>query len=1298
MKVPITLRVRLVMLMVAAILPLFALSMVTAWLNANAAISRTTDNLKFAASLVAANQERLVDASRQILLSMVHAPGLAGGHGPDCGRFLQTMREELPIYANLGIVGLDGNFRCDALGSGAAMYGGDRDFFRAALAQRDFVAGAYLMGRAAGKPVVGFAMPVMNDKKQVTAVAFATVDLKALSTVLADSSLALRRRLVITDRQGIVLAATPSNPALIGQAVPSPLLQEAVKTMHSGVAEGSDGNGQPRIFAFLPAGKLKEAPFFIAVSADRDEVLAPALQQLGRELLLLTLVAFAGGWLAWLMGGRVIVKPTREILAATRQIQRGQLDARIPIGALKGKEEFARIADGFNLMADSLQQRESALELELQRSLQAYSALELTVNSMHEGMIAVDAVGRSLLINEPAKEILSIDENTRVLSSDWIGQQGFFAPDTCTPLAEDELPLNRALKGGHGLLLTFMRNAATPQGRLLCCRYHPMRQDEDIVGALCVFSDVTEMERLQLEQAETQRRLLDAQRLGRIGVWEQNLQTQALWASDEIFNLYGVTRDSLDGHLERLWDQVHPDDREDYLRQHSVAAATGQPAELECRIITATGEVRWMHQYDSLQTDCEGRTLYRTGVVQDITRRKLAEQALIESEQRYAALFDTAPLPMLVYDALTRRFLTVNRAALLSYGYTLEDFRSMTLFDVLPEADRGRLRKQLSKPVEGKRGRWRHCRKDGLVFPVDVMSHSIQYAGRAARFVVVVDVSAQVKAEKEVQDYLFTLQRAADATQAITWHQTLEGSMQEIAEQARGVIGTHLAMVSFASDGDWAQAINALSLSEKYAGERERIAPPDGRGLDALVCEKNRSMRLTRTEIEAHPRWRDGEAGKSFAMRGWLAIPLMGRTGKNIGLLQLSDKYEGEFTQQDEYVAMELAQLAAIAIENSRLLQEVSRLNAGLEQTVSERTVALARQEALFRALAEQAPEVIWTIKPNGAVTYFNRAWFDLVGGVLEDWIGNQWYGAIHPEDLAGVQENWRLAKANQSLFTGIRRVRAKDGSHHTMSYRASPVLDDQGEVVFWVGIDTDITEIKTIEAALRLSNQELEAFSYSVSHDLRSPLNTIDGFSRLLAKQVDGHSGEKVAHYLSRIQAGVAQMGQLIEDLLSLAQVSRAPLRNEPVNLSALARGILDECLAHHPERQVVLHIESGLQAHGDGRLIRVVMENLLKNAWKFTSRQVLAEIRVGQQTDAAGLPVFFVRDNGAGFDMAYADKLFNPFQRLHAVSEFPGTGIGLATVSRVIRRHGGRLWAEAAPGMGASFFFTLPRAAVSA
>lgn len=270
-------------------------------------------------------------------------------------------------------------------------------------------------------------------------------------------------------------------------------------------------------------------------------------------------------------------------------------------------------------------------------------------------------------------------------------------------------------------------------------------------------------------------------------------------------------------------------------------------------------------------------------------------------------------------------------------------------------------------------------------------------------------------------------------------------------------------------------------------------------------------------------------------------------------------------------------------------------------------------------------------------------------------------------------------------------------GQHIWVRTQGRADLQD-GKLVRLFGVLQDITQIKATEAALRMSNQELEAFSYSVSHDLRSPLNTINGFSHLLAKKMTGDLGDDVQHYLARIQAGTQQMGQLIEGLLSLAQVSRAVLKSESVDLSAMARGILDDLQVREPERHLALHVESGLQALGDERLIRVVLDNLLANAWKFSSRTEHAEITVGQTLDAEGEPVFFVRDNGAGFDMAYVNKLFTPFQRLHGVTEFPGMGIGLATVSRVIARHGGRLWAEAAPGCGATFFFTLPGGVVTA
>jgi signal transduction histidine kinase len=224
----------------------------------------------------------------------------------------------------------------------------------------------------------------------------------------------------------------------------------------------------------------------------------------------------------------------------------------------------------------------------------------------------------------------------------------------------------------------------------------------------------------------------------------------------------------------------------------------------------------------------------------------------------------------------------------------------------------------------------------------------------------------------------------------------------------------------------------------------------------------------------------------------------------------------------------------------------------------------------------------------------------------------------------------------------------------------------------------------------LEAANKELEAFAYSVSHDLRAPLRSIDGFSLYLLQHCLDKLDAREQDYLQRVRAASQRMGQLIDDLLNLSRLTRINLCREAVDLSALARTIAAELQQTQPQRHVECVIADGLVVHGDGRLLRVMLENLLGNAWKFTAKLSQAQIEVGS-TPHDGKTVYFVRDNGAGFDMAYADKLFAPFQRLHTIDEFEGTGIGLATVQRILHHHGGRIWAEGAVDQGATFYFTL-------
>jgi PAS domain S-box-containing protein len=353
----------------------------------------------------------------------------------------------------------------------------------------------------------------------------------------------------------------------------------------------------------------------------------------------------------------------------------------------------------------------------------------------------------------------------------------------------------------------------------------------------------------------------------------------------------------------------------------------------------------------------------------------------------------------------------------------------------------------------------------------------------------------------------------------------------------------------------------------------------------------------------------------------------------------------------------------------------------------------MAQPDALFRAAADQAPQPMWIVNAKGAVTYLNHAWYELVGGMPPQWYGHAWGEVVEASDLAEMRERWKTAGTTGSVFEGTRRVKAQDGQWHTLAYRATPVFD-AGGLVCWVGIDSDITELMATQAALRIANHELETFSYTVSHDLRSPLVTVQGFNQMLGKELGAHDNAKVRHYMQRISEAVDHMGRLVDGLLTLSQVTRSKLRMEDVDIGAMAAEILAMLRRSEPARTVAIQIQDGLRARADSRLMASLLGNLLGNAWKFSAGTQDARISVGRASQSPSEVVLFVKDNGAGFDMAHASQLFSAFERLHKPGEFPGMGIGLATVHRIVARHGGRVWAEAAPSEGACFYFALPQA----
>jgi PAS domain S-box-containing protein len=632
-------------------------------------------------------------------------------------------------------------------------------------------------------------------------------------------------------------------------------------------------------------------------------------------------------------------------------------------------------------------------------------------------------------------------------------------------------------------------------------------------------------------------------------------------------------------------------------------------------------------------------------LIVQLRRREVLIAALNAGEQRYRYLFDANPQPMWIYDYETLEFIAVNDATVNMYGYTREEFLSLSILDIRPQDDVDRIKQRIKafNPAENRSGIWRHKKKDGALIYVDIVSHGFNFEGHKARLVLASNVTERLRVENALRESEQRLRTITDNIPALIGY-------VDSGQRYRFANNTYKDW-----NGDAPEQIYGRTLREVMGDEYYVQIQPH---IKTVLAGQSVTF-----EIFARLRVRELYARITYH-------PDIGAQGRVEGFYVLGyDITERKKAEE------------ALASERTLLRHVIDNLPDRINVKDRERRYLLLNAASLkSRGIADHS-EVL------------GKSVFD-----------------FFPPDMAAQYdaEDCSVMETGRALLNREQCTIQDDGQKKWHLTTKVPLRNLQGEIIGIVGINRDVTEIKrgqemirelnalleqrVIErtAQLESTNQELESFSYSVSHDLRAPLRSIDGFSMALLEDYRDSLDKTALGYLQRIRNASQRMSALIDDLLELSRITRREIHREVVDLSMLAQEIVADLKKEQPERAVGIRITPGIRLQADANLLRIALDNLIRNAWKFTGKQTHAKIEVGMEQQT-GESIYFVSDNGVGFDKNYAGKLFGAFQRLHSDTEFPGTGIGLATVLRVVRRHGGNVWAEAVPGKGATFFFTM-------
>ncbi|MBT9567395.1 MAG: PAS domain S-box protein [Thiobacillus sp.] len=763
------------------------------------------------------------------------------------------------------------------------------------------------------------------------------------------------------------------------------------------------------------------------------------------------------------------------------------------------------------------------------------------------------------------------------------------------------------------------------------------------VGGIVIFSeDITERIRVEQSLRESEARFGATFEQAAVGIALVSPEGHWLRVNRKLCDIVGYSETELLGLT--FQDITHPDDlTADLGHVQKMLANEIDTYSMEKRYLRKDGSQVWINLTVALVWTADRQPAYFVSVIEDIDARKAAESALHESEAHYRLLFERNPAPMLVYERGSLKMLAVNEAFVQHYGYSQDEAMALRLTDLYPVEEKQAV-SNVADQLHGLAyvGEWHHLKRDGSLITIEARSHDLDFEGHRARVAVFTDITVRKQAELAIQQS--------------------EARYRSLVELA-----PFPAVLTRIRDG-------ILVYGNHRAETQYGISRDQGIGLPAENF------------------YQDAARRQQF-------IEMLQRDGK-------VDDFEVGMLTADRTPFWALVSASIVEFGNEPAIFTAINDISARKQT----ELALREQEAFFRLIAENIGDLVAVLDLQGRCLYYSPSYASLFGS-LETLKGTDSFSEVHPDDRARVRavfdETIRTGKGRRINF----RFVLQDGSEREIESQGGVIRDAAGKVERVVMVSRDVTERTKMEneirrfnteleervrqrtADLAAANQELETFTYTVSHDLKAPLRGIDGYSRLLLEDYQFELDAAGVQLVANVRKGVTQMSQLIEDLLNYSRMERRSLNPQSLDLVSLVEATLASMQPDIEAHGMRVDLDlKDLAARGDAEGLTIVIRNLVDNALKFTRDSKPPSLSItGLATEKSVILKF--TDNGIGFDMQFHHRIFEIFQRLQRAEDYVGTGIGLAIVQKAMQRMGGRVWADSAPGQGATFYLELPR-----